>query len=116
MQIVLVNSGEVPVRKDSNSREEALKDSTASVNQYLSSCFVISLEEEDNTFNYSSCLPWSYFGNFGVDFRPERLTFDLAWPNATDPIYQNFVRGKIFTCLNEILIQSSPKMQFLSSS
>ena len=78
MRTVLVNSGGVPVRKDFKSRELVLKASTASVNRYFSSCFDVSSAEEDNTFDSSSFLSWSSFGNFGVDFKAERLAFDLA--------------------------------------
>ena len=78
LQIVLVNNGEVSVRKDFKSRELALKDSTASVNLSFSSCFDVSLAEEDNTFDSSSFLPYSSFGNFGVDFKVDCLAFDLA--------------------------------------
>ena len=114
--IVLGNSRGVPVRNDFNSRGEALKDSTASVNQYLSSCFDVSLADEDDTFDSSSCLPWSSFGNVGVDFRAERLAFDISWPDATNPISLDFVGGEIFTSLNGFLIQSSPRIPFMSSS
>ena len=44
------------------------------------------------------------------------MDFDMAWPDATDPISLNFVSGDIFTSLNEFLINSSPRIPFLSSS
>ena len=115
LRIVLVNSGGVPTRKYFKSREKMLKASTELANRYLSSCFDVSSSEEDDTFDSSSCLPWSSFGNFGVEFRAERLAFGLAWNDATDPISMNFMSSDIFTSLNGFLIQSSLRIPFMSS-